>query len=429
MSYFQQRAARDRSNSGSSYGSRSNSYSGGYGSGSSYSKPSRRNVKENIHPSRFVKAAKAVEAEVFIPVHQFADFDLHDQLKANVAARGYVNPSPIQDQAIPIGLAGTDIIGIANTGTGKTAAFALPALHRLMTDKNSRVLIMAPTRELAQQIEDECRILAKDSGIRGALLIGGSSFGVQIRDLMAKPNIVIGTPGRIKDHLDRGRLDLNGFNMVVLDEVDRMLDMGFVDDITYILSHLPENHQSFFFTATIEPKVRGLINRFSVSPETVSVKTGDTVDSVEQNIVEYGDWTEKVELLHEILITDEAAKVLIFDDTQISVEDLSTELQDRGFKADAIHGGKNQVQRQRALNRFKESKINVLVATDVAARGIDVSDITHVINYSTPKSYDDYVHRIGRAGRAGKTGNALTFVQKRRQPANNGGNRYQRQYR
>ena len=395
-------------------------------SSSNFSRPSRRNVKENINPSRFIKAAGHTAAEVFIPVHKFADFELHDLLKSNIAERGYVNPMPIQDQAIPVGLAGKDIIGIANTGTGKTAAFALPILHKLMTDAKSKVLIMAPTRELAQQIDDECRILGSDSRLNGALLIGGSSFGAQIRDLSRNPAIVIGTPGRIKDHLDRGRLDLSGFNMVVLDEVDRMLDMGFIEDITYILSHLPEKRQSFFFTATIEPRVRGLINRFSSEPTTISVKTGDTVDSVEQDVIEYGDYAEKVELLHELLITEGVTKVLIFDDTQISVEDLSNELQDRGFKADAIHGGKNQAQRQRALSRFKDDKINVLVATDVAARGIDVSDITHVINYSTPKSYDDYVHRIGRAGRAGKAGAALTFVPKRaKRPAGS----YSRQYR
>ena len=370
---------------------------------------SRRNNKDYINPSRFVKAARPVEAEVYAPRHLFTDFLVHDLLQANIQSRGFVAPSPIQDKAIPEGLAGRDVVGIANTGTGKTIAFALPVLHQLLTTRGSRVLIMAPTRELAAQIEDECKMLAKGSGLYGALLIGGSSMGAQLRDLRNNPALVIGTPGRIKDHLQRGSLAISGFTALVLDEVDRMLDMGFVNDIRWIVDKMPAERQSFFFTATIDMTVGKLIQDFSRDPVTISVKTGDTTDAVEQNVIYYTSKEHRLEQLHDLLL--KAPKTLVFDDTQRSVERLSKELQSRGFQADAIHGGKTQGQRQRALASFKDGKIDVLVATDVAARGIDVSEITHVINFSTPKTYDDYVHRVGRTGRAGKQGFAFTFVE------------------
>jgi ATP-dependent RNA helicase RhlE len=364
-----------------------------------------------IDPARFVKTAKMVEAEEYISTHKFSDFDIDTLLHDNIARKGFVTPSPIQDQTIPHGLEGKDIIGIANTGTGKTAAFAIPVLHALITS-NSRALIVAPTRELAQQIEDECRVLGKGSGVTGALLIGGSSMGIQLKDLRRDPQIVIGTPGRIKDHLERGTLDLGKFNIVVLDEVDRMLDMGFVNDVREILNQLHSQRQSFFFSATMDDRVSGLIRTFSNDPVTVAVKTGETSDNVHQDVVRVGDKSEKIEKLHDLLINGNINKAIIFDETQRSVERLSKELVNRGFDADAIHGGKTQGQRQRALSKFKKNEITILVATDVAARGIDVADITHVINFSQPQSYEDYVHRIGRAGRAGRIGYALTFVER-----------------
>ena len=368
--------------------------------------------KENIPTARFIKAAIPVQIDSFTPIHAFTDFALHEIIQRNVVNKGYTAPTPIQDQAIPIGLNGQDIIGIANTGTGKTVAFALPVLHKLMSNPGSRVLIMAPTRELAQQIEDECRTFAKGSGLFGALLIGGTAMGPQLRDLRANPQIVIGTPGRIKDHMERGSLKLHDVDLVVLDEADRMLDMGFIDDIREILSHCAQQRQSFFFSATLDNRVKGLVETFMNNPVNIYVKTGETSDNVEQNVVRYGSHHEKIEKLHDLLTNTVGMKALVFDDTQRSVERLSQELIDRGFRADAIHGGKSQSQRQRSLDSFKRSNISILVATDVAARGIDVVDITHVINYSTPQSYSDYVHRIGRAGRAGHMGNALTFIER-----------------
>ncbi|HSW98282.1 MAG TPA: DEAD/DEAH box helicase [Candidatus Saccharimonadales bacterium] len=367
--------------------------------------------KDYIHPSRFVKTAKPVAPEAaYEAKNQFTDFGMDPILLANLARKGFIQPSPIQDEAIPHGMAGRDVIGLANTGTGKTVAFAIPALHRLLSHPGSKVLVIAPTRELAQQIEEEFKTVAKGTGMYGALLIGGANMNPQLRDLRSKPQIVIGTPGRIGDHLERGTLDLSDFDTVVLDEVDRMLDMGFVEDVTDILGKLAPVRQSFFFSATLDRKVRELIDFFANDPVTVSVTNGETTENVHQDIVCYETASGKIDQLHSILNKPEVTKAIIFDDTQRAVERLSKELQSRGFKADDIHGGKTQGQRQRALNRFKKDEVKILVATDVAARGIDVKDISHVINYSTPQTYDTYVHRIGRAGRAGAIGYALTFV-------------------
>lgn len=371
----------------------------------------RRPGAQYIDPAKFIKAAKPVTPQTeYVPTHRFEDFDVNRLLKANLSNKGFVTPTPIQDQTIIPALAGKDVIGIANTGTGKTAAFSVPILNRLMTERGSRALIVAPTRELALQIDEDIRSIAKGSGLFGAVLIGGAPIGRQLKELRSNPQIVIGTPGRIKDHLERKTLNLARFNMIVLDEVDRMLDMGFVDDVRQILGQLAPQRQSFFFSATLDARVNGLIQTFSHDPVTVSIKTGETSDNVDQNVIRYAGNMEKLEKLHDLLIQPEVTKAIVFDETQRSVERLNEQLHERGFPVASIHGGKNQSQRQRALARFKSDEVRVLVATDVAARGIDVKDISHVINYSQPQTYDDYVHRIGRAGRAGKTGYALTFV-------------------
>jgi superfamily II DNA/RNA helicase len=356
-----------------------------------------------------VQAARLVEEAAYEPTHKFIDFELLPLIHENIAAKGYILPSPIQDQTIPHGLLGRDVIGLANTGTGKTAAFLLPILQQLLT-RDAKAIIIAPTRELAQQIEAEFASFAKGSGLCGALLIGGSSMGQQLRELRTNPQIVFGTPGRIKDHAERRTIDLSSFNIVVLDEVDRMLDMGFVGDITELLNQTAQPRQSLFYSATMDARVEKLTHQFLVDPITVSVITGSASNNVEQDVIRYDSTVDKLGKLHDLLISEGVSKALVFDETQRSVERLSNELISRGFAADAIHGGKSQGQRQRALNRFKKNEISVLVATDVAARGIDVSDISHVVNYSMPSSYDDYIHRIGRAGRAGRKGHAFTFV-------------------
>jgi ATP-dependent RNA helicase RhlE len=372
----------------------------------------RQPKKAYIHPSKFVQRAKPRDEEQYVAVHAFSDFNLHPVVQNNLKSMGYAQPSAIQDQAIPAGLLGKDVVGIANTGTGKTAAFAVPVLNRLLTDQRSKAIILAPTRELAQQIEEQCRKIAKGSGLNGALLIGGVAMGPQLQDLKRNPRIIIGTPGRIKDHLERRSLSLDDCNIIVLDEVDRMLDMGFVNDIRDILGRTNSNKQSLYFSATMDARVSAIIEGFSRDPVQITVKSGETSDNVEQDVITFNTTSEKIDKLHDLLIQGTTAKALVFDDTHRSVERLSKELEARGFSADSIHGGKSQAQRQRVLKRFKDSQINVLVATDVAARGLDVSDITHVVNYSLPQSYDDYVHRIGRAGRAGRIGYALTFVER-----------------
>lgn len=372
----------------------------------------KRNRGQYIDPSLFVREAKKPEAtEVYEPKHRFADFNLIPLLQKNIADKGYETPSPIQDQAIPLALQGEDVIGIASTGTGKTAAFALPLLQKLLTDKFSKALIIAPTRELAQQIEKELQQLAKNSPLFGVLLIGGSSMTQQLRSLQRRPRIIIGTPGRIKDHLTRKSLVLHDVNVVVLDEVDRMLDMGFLPDVKNILECVATERQCLFFSATMDTRIRALIDTFTHNPVTVSLKPSSSSDLVHQDVIAYSVKEEKLPKLQALLEQPHVTKVIVFDDTKYGVERLSKQLVTAGFAANSIHGGKTQGQRQRALAQFKNDEISILVATDVAARGIDVSGISHVINFSLPQSYNDYIHRIGRAGRAGETGFAFTFVE------------------
>lgn len=375
-----------------------------------YRKRTIKSNKEKIDLSKFVQKATITEQKEYVPKNIFDDFNINPILKTNIKKKGFKNPSPIQDKAIPEGLAGKDIIGIANTGTGKTIAFAIPVVNKLIADNKSNVIIMTPTRELAQQILEEIKYLAKGSNLYHALLIGGSPIWAQLRDLKRNPRIIIGTPGRIQDHISRKSLEISRFNIIVLDEVDRMLDMGFIEDMRIILKKLNIKKQSFFFSATMEKKVQALIGEFSNNPTLISVKTSASSQNVEQNIIKYKQKDKKIEILSDLLVKNKNKKMLIFDATKKGVEQLSKDLNKKGFKTDSIHGDKNQRQRERALLKFKKNEINILVATDVAARGIDVPDIAYVVNYSVPQTHDDYIHRIGRAGRAGKMGNAITFI-------------------
>ncbi|MCA9348677.1 DEAD/DEAH box helicase [Candidatus Saccharibacteria bacterium] len=396
------------------YSSRRNSARGRNNRSNGYRQPqqrSRQPKKAYIHPSKFIAKAKPQAHLEYNPKHNFADLPIKELVKQNLEAMGFIKPSIIQDQTIPAALQGKDVIGIADTGTGKTAAFAVPMLERLLSNKMSKAIILAPTRELAQQIEHECYKISKGSNLKSAVLIGGASMGLQLRQLKQNPRIIIGTPGRTKDHLERGTLDLSDFDITVLDEVDRMLDMGFVHDISQILKLTSPNRQSFYFSATLDERVRSIIESFSKDPVYVSVKSGDTSSNVEQDIVSYSSDMEKLEKLHNLLLLESVTKTVVFDDTKRSVDRLSRALEERGIASSAIHGGKTQSQRQRILRSFKNNEITVLVATDVAARGLDVADVSHVINYSTPQSYEDYVHRIGRTGRANKIGYALTFIE------------------
>jgi superfamily II DNA/RNA helicase len=390
--------------------------SGGFSSYRSRPPQSRRAPRRApgsayIDSARFINknAVGIAEEAPYTPKHRFADFKIDERIKHNIARKGYETPTPIQDQAIPPILDGRDIVGIANTGTGKTGAFLIPLLDTVVRDRNERVLIMVPTRELAVQIEEEYRGFSQGSGLLSVCAVGGANINTQIRRLRENPYFVIGTPGRLKDLMERRTLDLSKFKTVVLDEADRMLDMGFIRDMRFILSHMPKERHTLFFSATISRDIEKLIGDFLNNPVRISVKKGDTAASVEQDVVRLGG-RNKLDVLQELLIQPGFEKVLIFGRTKHGVEKLSKALTARGFSAASIHGNKSQTHRQRALNGFKEHAVKVLVATDVAARGIDVADVTHVINFDQPNTYDDYVHRIGRTGRAGKRGKALTFI-------------------
>ncbi len=375
-----------------------------------YQSSRKKMSTKRIDVNQFVKKATISTKEVYQNVNTFMDFSLDPKLTQNINQLGLINPTPIQDQTIPAGLKKQDVIGIANTGTGKTAAFLIPVINRLINEKDAYAIIMAPTRELAEQIQQQYRKLAQETKLVDALLIGGMGIMPQIRQLKYKPEIIIGTPGRIKDHINRQSLNLSQFNIVVLDEVDRMLEMGFVEDIKAIIQLTKPQRQNFCFSATLNSSIKSIITTITNDPLYVTINSSQTSENVDQDIVKYSDNTDKINKLHDLLIQNNTTKVLIFDDTKRNVEKLATDLSSRGFSTDSIHGNKSQYQRQQVLQRFKDNKINVLVATDVAARGLDVRDISHVINYSLPQTFDDYIHRIGRTGRADKTGSALTFI-------------------
>lgn len=373
----------------------------------------QRGSGQYIDPVKFINQPVAAEERPeFVPEHTFSDFGFASALQRNVEARGYVHPTPVQDKAIKPVLTGHDLIGLANTGTGKTAAFLLPILSRLVEDPSSvRALIIAPTRELAMQIDDEFRHFSKGLNLYSALCVGGMSIGPQIKQLRRGPHIVIGTPGRLKDLVQQKELRLGQANVLVLDEADRMLDMGFINDIKFLLSLLPEDRQSLCFSATMTPEIRRLLDGVLTDPVIVSVKTGDTSQQVAQDVVRFNSKEQKLDMLRDLLQKPGFEKVIVFGQTKFGVQRLAQKLTEFGIPTEAIHGNKSQGQRQRALDAFKKDRVRVLVATDVAARGLDIPDVSHVINFDQPNTYEDYVHRIGRTGRAGKTGQALTFVQ------------------
>jgi superfamily II DNA/RNA helicase len=369
--------------------------------------------KPNINITAFIKKAQSTQPsspEEIVVDRSFKDFYLDKQLQINIEKLGFTQPTPIQDKVIDSISQGKDVVGIANTGTGKTGAFLIPLIDRLTKDPNKKVLIVAPTRELAGQINSAFIDLAKDMRLYSVECIGGTNIHRQMQNLRRNFHMLIGTPGRIIDLTKRRALDLSQFEVVVLDEVDRMLDMGFVNDIRKILGQTSGERQSLYFSATIQDRVSRLIREFSREVETFSAKTNETADLVMQEVIKYQYDEKKLDMLHDVLISEEVSKVLIFGRTKHGVKKLMFQLRDRGFRTDSIHGNKSQSQRQRALSAFKENQVNILVATDVAARGLDIDDVTHVINYEIPDTFDDYVHRIGRTGRGGKRGVAYTFV-------------------
>lgn len=362
--------------------------------------------------SKFINKSTNISTEqIYTPTNTFDSFPIDNLLKTNVKNKGYVEPTPIQDQAIPPILEGKDVIGLASTGTGKTGAFLVPIINKILTDRTQKALIIAPTRELATQIDDELYTLTFGMHITSALLIGGAGMQSQINALRKNPDITIATPGRLKDLLYKGEVNFGLMNIFVLDEVDRMVDIGFIKDIEFFISLLPSKRQSLFFSATITPKISEILHKFVTDPVKISLKKRETSENVDQDVVRVKNRSQKIEHLHDLLIKDGFDKVLIFGRTKRNVEKLNRELVHRGFKVDSIHSNKSQGQRQRALDNFKNSQIQILLATDVASRGLDIENVTHVINYDLPQTYEDYIHRIGRTGRADKKGVALTFVE------------------
>ncbi|MBN1168419.1 DEAD/DEAH box helicase [Candidatus Woesebacteria bacterium] len=379
------------------------------------------NNKRINNASQVVSAIRAIkslpkesisdDSDKFIPLNEFKDFAISDRLKLNIQNKRYELPTPIQDKAIPSILDGRDIIGIANTGTGKTAAFLIPLIEKVSRDPSQKVIIILPTRELADQTSDELYGFTYGTPVSWTVCVGGKNMVKQINDLEKGPNFVIGTPGRLLDLSKKGFLNLREFGNVVLDEADRMVDMGFIRDIRYFIANLPKDRQSLFFSATIPPKVGEILKNFVSDPVTISVKKSDAISNIDHELINVNNKAAKFKKLSDLLRRDELEKVLIFGRTKWGVQKLSNELYKKGFNTGAIHGNKNQSQRQRVLDDFKAGRIRIMIATDVLSRGIDVDDISHVINYDLPGSYEDYIHRIGRTGRAKKNGVALTFVE------------------
>lgn len=388
--------------------------------GNQYGRQSRSNSsggrgrkQPTFDPSRFINQNPTEHKDApYEPKHAFSDFGLHPRLVEAVTKIGIITPSPIQDQIIPVINEGKDVIGLAETGTGKTAAFLLPLIQKIISQRNQQILILAPTRELALQAEAEFRKFGGDFKLFATCLVGGTNIGPQIRTLKRHHHLIIGTPGRVLDLINRGHLKTNLINNVVLDEADRMLDMGFIHDMRKILSHVSNDRQTLFFSATMTTEAEKLVNDFMRNPITISVKKKATADSIKQDIVVYEEENKFTTLLA-LLARGELQRIIIFGDMKHKVERLSRDLCSHGIKAESIHGNKSHGQRQRALNAFKSGNARVLVATDVAARGIHVDSVSHVINYDLPNTFEDYVHRIGRTGRGNLNGEALTFVPKR----------------
>lgn len=365
-------------------------------------------------PSQFInKNPIDLKEEVYEPENTFSTFGLEEQLIDTISSMGIESPTPIQDQIIPEILNGRDVIGLAETGTGKTAAFLVPLINKTISDKDKMTLILAPTRELAIQIEEEFKLLSKGLNQHSTVCVGGMNINPQIRSLKQKNHFIIGTPGRVQDLIKRNLIKTGHITTVVLDEADRMLDMGFINDMRAILSKIRKDRETLLFSATMNQETDNIVHDFLNNPVEISVKKRDITNSIEQDIIHFSH-DNKFQTLVDLLNNDEFKKVIIFGAMKHSVEKLSKDLVKNKIRSESIHGNKNHVQRQRALNVFKNGRAQVLVATDVAARGIHVDDVTHVINYDLPGTFEDYVHRIGRTGRSRSKGKALTFVQGKR---------------
>ncbi|WP_339277272.1 DEAD/DEAH box helicase [Paenibacillus sp. FSL W8-0426] len=341
----------------------------------------------------------------------FSEFNLEPLVLQAITELGFEEATPIQAKSIPVALTGRDLIGQAQTGTGKTAAFGIPLISKISkNDEKIRALIMAPTRELAIQVAEEIEKLTRFKGLRSLPIYGGQDIVRQIRALKRKPQIIIGTPGRLLDHINRKTIKLEDVQTVVLDEADEMLDMGFMEDIQSILKQVPDDRQTMLFSATMPPNIQKLAQQFLNNPEHVSVIPKQvSAPLIDQAYIEVPE-RQKFEALSRLLDMESPELAIVFGRTKRRVDELAEALQKRGYSADGLHGDLSQNQRDTVMRKFRDGSIDVLVATDVAARGLDVSGVTHVVNFDLPQDPESYVHRIGRTGRAGKEGAAWSFV-------------------
>lgn len=376
-----------------------------------YNKNSSHFSKTFIKHDKYIsKAVETKEESPYVEHANFSNLNLDPIVLNNIKARNYTKPTKVQHQAIPEVLNKKDVLCMASTGSGKTAAFLLPIISNIMQDRSQKCLVVVPTRELANQIYTEFRSFSIDTGVYAALIVGGTKYASQLKALQRDPAFIIATPGRLLDFYKTNKIKLSKFNNVVLDEVDEMLDMGFVRDIKLIVSKLSQNKQCMFFSATMNSKAEDIAKSFLKDPVRIQISKESASMNVEQNILKYEFVGEKVNILHEILETTQYGKFLVFSKTRRGADSLAKELNRRGHSSDVLHGNKSQHQRNKVLGKFRNSDINILVATDVASRGIDIPNITHIINYDEPATYKDYIHRIGRTGRIGNKGIALTFV-------------------
>ena len=343
-------------------------------------------------------------------MNNFNELPLESQLKNSLKFADFKTPTPIQSQSIPLSLTGKDILGTAQTGTGKTLAFTVPMINKLIKDKNAMALIICPTRELASQVmQTVTKLNSKEININSALLIGGESMQKQLRQLTKRTRIIVGTPGRINDHIERKSLKLYKVTYLVLDETDRMLDMGFTPQIELILRHIPKSHQTLLFSATLPDDILKISEKYLKNPERVSVGSVSTpIEKIKQETFQITPDKKYHELINQLV--ERSGSILVFVKTKHGADKIVKRLKYDGHSADAIHGNLRQSKRDRVIRGFRSGKSRILVATDVAARGLDIPLIQHVINYDLPQVPEDYIHRIGRTGRAGKEGSAMTFL-------------------
>ncbi|MEQ9186558.1 MAG: DEAD/DEAH box helicase, partial [Cryomorphaceae bacterium] len=365
-----------------------------------------------LDPSLLVRKATGVTVESYRSSRTIEDLPVDERIIQCLLKKGFTHPTEIQDKTIEHLLAHRDVLGIAQTGTGKTGAFLIPIIQDLLRQpKKPFALILVPTRELATQVEEEFKSMTKGLNLFSACFIGGTNINRDLQNLRRPSHVIIATPGRLLDLVSRKMIDLRVINTLVLDEFDRMLDMGFEKDVMRIISGMRARQQSLLFSATLDNSQRRLIDEILNEPVTVKVSSGDTTgDHIDQDIIRLNPGEDKLNVLTGLISDESYEKVLVFEETKRRVSKLCKQLNQLGIESEEIHGNKSQNARQTALNKFKAGKVRVLVATDVASRGIDVSDVTHVINYEVPQTFDSYIHRIGRTGRAGRKGMALTFV-------------------